>query len=302
MTRLEELLYSLAAVIVRYHDIQPKVKKLVVATNDDLLREKSLTSAQQIIQNKDIHFKIRLNDLIKHCADSGRRPFLYYILHEITSLKSLLDQTNSLESAQLEEYANQIAQLLIDLKLLLDTPKHKTYRITYSKTEDCPKTSIDLSGLKNDGYIGGDLCNSGEILSDVVLKRFNISMSTSNEKIRDIAEQICLEHQHSLLVPELLAQIATQKRINLEQEQKLDSLANQHKETQNKSETPTSKQYMALYMFYILFKRLQAKEEQQKTVLEQQQKTIDELREKISELTHPVDTKASNYRFYSPSF
>lgn len=232
MTRLEELLHSLTAVIVRYHDSQPKVKKLVVATDENLLREKSLSCAKEIIQNKDIHFKIRLNDLIKKCSDSGRRPFLYYILHEITSLKGLLDQKTSFESSRLEDYKNQITQLLIDLKLILNTPKHKTCRITYSKIEETKKTTIDLSGLKNDGYVGGEFCNSGEILNDEVLRRFNICTYTSNERIRDIAEQICMEYQRVLLVPELIAQNEVQKKINLEQGQVLSSITNQQEENQ----------------------------------------------------------------------
>ncbi|KTD43153.1 hypothetical protein [Legionella parisiensis] len=301
MTRLEELLYSLTAVVIRYHDSQPKVKKLVVATDENLLREKSLSCAKEIIQNQDIHFKIRLNDLIKQCSDSGRRPLLYYILHEIISLKALCDQKISFEPEKLEEFKKQITQLLIDLKLLLDTPKHKTYRITYSQTEDTKKTALDLSGLKNDGYIGGDLCNSGEILNDEVLRRFNIYSYTSNERIRDIAEQICMEYQHVLLVPELMAQNEVQKKINSEQKQELNSLTSKQEENQKKSQTTSSKHYAALYMFYILFKRLQTKEHKQKTLIEEQELTIGELRQKISELTHAVEAKPASYRFY-PSY
>lgn len=298
MTRLNELLSSLAAVIVRYHDRQPKVKKLVVATDAELLREKSFSCAQLIIQNKDAHF--RLNELIKQCADSGRSPFLDYILHEIISLKALLNQSSPLEPNQLEEYKNQITQLFINLKLLLKTPKHKACRINPSKTEDAKETAIALCGLKNDAFVGGDLCNSGEILSDELFRRFDVNTATSNERIKDIAEQICVEHQNALSVPELQAQNAVSKKINLEQQQKLDSLSTQHQG--KKLETTSVKQHIALYMFYILFKRMQAKEEQQKTVIEQQQETIDELRQKISELTHPVDSKPPNYRFHSPSY
>lgn len=302
MTRLEELIYSLTAVIVRYHDSQPKVKKLVSETNEELLREKSLIRAKEIIQNKEVHFKIRLNELIKQCSDSGRRPFLYYILHEITSLKELLDKTASLESTKLEEYKNQIFQLLIDLRVLLDTPKHKTYRMTYSKSEDTEERTIALSGLKNDGYIGGDLCNSGDILNDSVLRLFNISTQTSNARIGDIAEQICMEHQHALLVPELLEKNALQKKVNSEQEKELGLLTNEQKETHKKLASLTAKERTAIYVFYILFKRMQAKEEKQKTVIEQQQNTIGELRQQISNLAHQVDSKPLNHRFYSPSY
>lgn len=50
MTRLECLLYSLTAVIIRYHDIQSNVKPLVVASDLETLREKSLACAKEIIQ------------------------------------------------------------------------------------------------------------------------------------------------------------------------------------------------------------------------------------------------------------
>ncbi|WP_454782234.1 hypothetical protein [Legionella sp. WA2022007384] len=302
MTRLEELIYSLTAVIVRYHDSQPKVKKLVNETDEELLREKSLIRAKEIIQNKDVHFNIRLNELIKQCNDSGRRPFLYYILHEITLLETLLNKKSSLEPAKLEECKNQIFQLLVDLKVLLETPKHKTYRMSYSQPEDTKERTIGLSGLKNDGYIGGELCNSGDILNDSVLKRFNISTQTSNARISDIAEQICTEHQHVLLVSELSEKNTALNKINSEQEQELDLLSTEHKDTQKKLENITAKERMAIYVFYIIFKRMQAKEEKQKTVIEQQQDTIGELRQQISELTHSGGTKSSNHRFYTPSY
>lgn len=110
-----------------------------------------------------------------------------------------------------------------------------------------------------------------------------------------------MEHQHALLVPELIAQNELQKRINLEQEHELHSLTNQQAENQKKLETTSTKHYTALYIFYILFKRLQAREQKQKTVIDQQQETISELQQKISELTHPADSKPTSYRFY-PSY
>ncbi|WP_454784574.1 hypothetical protein [Legionella sp. WA2024007413] len=300
MTRLEELIYSLTAVIVRYHDSQPKVKKLVTDTDEELLREKSLIRAKEIIQNKDVHFKIRLNELIKQCSDSGRRPFLYYILNEITSLNTLLSQKNSLEPTKLEEYKNQIFQVLVDLKVLLETPKHKTYRMTYTQDEDSKEMTIALSGLKNDGYLGGELCNSGDILNDSVLKRFNITTQTSNARISDIAEQICTEHQHTLLVAELSEKNAALNKLNSEQEQELELLSTENKEAEKKLLSFTAKERTAIYVSYILFKQMQAKEEKQQKVIEQQQNTIGELRQQISELTHS-GSKSSNHRFYTPA-
>lgn len=296
MTRLEELLYSLTAVIIRYHDSQPKVKKLIVETDAEASQEKYLTCAKEIIQNQAIHFKIKLNNLIKHCADSGRRPFLYYLLHEVISLKTLLDKEGSFDSAQLEEYKNQISQLFIDLKLLLDTPKSKTYTVTYSKTKDTPQTLIALSGL-SEGY---GLCNSGEILKGGVLKRFGITTHSTKDALKSIAEQICMEHHRNLLVPELQAQVAEHKKTNIEQEQKLSSLSMQQQEKQKKADSMSSKQLMTLYLFYIQYKKMQARDEQLKAIIDKQQKIINEQQQKVSELTQQTEKKPSSYKFYSP--
>lgn len=133
---------------------------------------------------------------------------------------------------QLEEYANQIGQLFIDLKRLLDTPKSKTYKVTYSKTPESPAAPIPLSGLKIEGYFEDGLCNSGEILRVCVLKPFKITTHSSNEDLKNIAKQICNEHQHTFLVPELFAQLADYKKTNLEYEEKLNSLATQEQEKQ----------------------------------------------------------------------
>ena len=110
-----------------------------------------------------------------------------------------------------------------------------------------------------------------------------------------------MEHQHVLLVTELLTKNALQQNINLEQEQKLVSLSNQSKENPKKSENGSIKPFMMLYLVYMQYRKLQANEEKQKKVIDQQQETISELRQKISELRHPVEPKSFNYRFYSSS-
>lgn len=302
MTRLEELLYSLTTVILRYHDSQPKVKKLVTETDEEILQEKYLIRAIEIIQNQELNFKIYLSNLIKQCTDSGRSPFLYYLLHEVASLKALLDQKKSLESIELQEYTNHIAQLLIDLKRLLDTPKSKTYKVTYSKTADGPAVPIPLSGLKIEGYFEDGLCNSGEILKVGVLKPFKITTHSSNEDLKNIAKQICNEHQHTFLVPELFAQVADYKKTNLEYEEKLNSISTQEQEKQKKSESVSSKQMLAIYLLCFQYKRTLARAEKQKAMLDTQQKLIAELQQKVSELTQQIEKKPSPFKFYSPSF
>ena len=61
---------------------------------------------------------------------------------------------------------------------------------------------IDLSGLKNDSYYGNKLCFSGDLLTEV-LDRFIISSNSTDEEINKFAEELCTEHQNSLLVIEL---------------------------------------------------------------------------------------------------
>lgn len=295
MTRLEELLYSLVTVIVLYHDSQPRTKKLIVTTDGEVIQEKSLQHAKQIIFNQD--FNISLNEIIKQCPDNGRRPLLYYLLHEINFLKEFLDREKSLEPDSLDEYTNQIVQLFLNLKVLLENPKHKTCRINLIKTEDKKHSSINLPGLKNDGYLGGDLCNSGEILNHLVLNRFNINGDTSDDRIMEIAEQICKEHQHTLLIQELKIQNEQQKKLNLEQESKYDSLSCKSNQIQKSIESVSKKQRLALYVFYFLFIRIRAKEENQRKLIEEQKKTIEIMEKKISELTEKVAPK-SHYRFY----
>lgn len=231
MTRLEELLYTLTSVIIRYHDSQPKVlNKLIVESNPILLRRKALALAKEIIQDKDVECKGRLEELIQNCTKGypDRKPFLYFILNEVLFLKSMLDRKSSFEPSKLEEYKKQIAQLLIDLKQLMITPKSKTYEVKYTSATENSETSISLSGVKNDGYVGGEFCNSGNLIKEEVLEALNIHINSKNtaecssdEEIKALAESLCLEHQNALLVPELLEKTRILTESSQEQENEL---------------------------------------------------------------------------------
>lgn len=225
MTRLEDLLYSLTTVLVRYHDSQSSVKKLIAEKDVHELRKKSRNCAINIIQDKETDFKIRLEELIKECTDGypGRKPFLHFLLHEINFLKSLLDKKQSFNPEELKEYKNQISQLLVDFKTLLLTPKSKTCEVKHSKSGAYAKATIALSGLKNDSYYGSDLCNSGGLLKEEALDMLNIAISYSDEEIRVIAEQLCLEHQNALKVPELEAQTECLLKATEEHQQGFES-------------------------------------------------------------------------------
>ncbi|HAT8591776.1 TPA: hypothetical protein JA986_03145 [Legionella pneumophila] len=279
MTRLEELLYTLTSVIIRYHDSQPKVlNKLIVESNPILLRRKALALAKEIIQDKDVECKGRLEELIQNCTKGypDRKPFLYFILNEVLFLKSMLDKKSSFEPSKLEEYKKQIAQLLIDLKQLMITSKSKTYEVKYTSATENSETSISLSGVKNDGYVGGEFCNSGNLIKEEVLEALNIHINSKNtaecssdEEIKALAESLCLEHQNALLVPELLEKARILTESSQEQE---NELLTKTKQTETDKKT-------------IL--------EQQATIQEKD-KEIEALKEKVSELTRSMPRPVFN--------
>ncbi|MFO2970767.1 Dot/Icm T4SS effector RavI [Legionella pneumophila serogroup 10] len=279
MTRLEELLYTLTSIIIRYHDSQPKVlNKLIVESNPILLRRKALALAKEIIQDKDVECKGRLEELIQNCTKGypDRKPFLHFILNEVLFLKSMLDRKNSFEPSKLEEYKKQITQLLIDLKQLMITPKSKTYEVKYTSATESSETSISLSGVKNDGYVGGEFCNSGNLIKEEVLEALNIHINSKNtaecssdEEIKALAESLCLEHQNALLVPELLEKAQILSESSKEQEKELLTKTQQ---------AETDKQVII---------------EQQATILEKD-KEIEKLKERVSELTRSMPRPVFN--------
>ncbi|MBI2785787.1 MAG: hypothetical protein HYX60_05550 [Legionella longbeachae] len=204
MTKLEELIYSLATALVRYHDSQPKVSKLVNTSEPTLLRKKAREYAIGIIQSKEIMFDQRLNALIENCTKGylDRKEFLTYLLDEIIFLKKQLERKKPFNSEELIEYQKQVVQLFIDFKQLLNTSKDKKYKVIYSSLNYENKTYNDLSGLINNAWVGNIYCNSGTILIEEVLHRFHLSTTDSNEEIKEIAFSLCIEHQNALLISE----------------------------------------------------------------------------------------------------
>jgi myosin heavy subunit len=208
MTKLEELIYSLATVIVRYHDSQPKVNKLVAEIDPIILRKKSREYAIGIVQSKEPKFDQQLRVLIDACTKGypARKHFLTYILHEIMFLKSQLEKKAPFTEQEFEAYQNQVAQLFIDLRQLLKTQKGATYRVTFSDLDSESPTSIDLSGLINDAWVGNKHCNSGLFVNEEVLGRFHMTEDYTDDEIREIAVSLCTENQNALLVTQLQSQ------------------------------------------------------------------------------------------------
>lgn len=199
MTRLEELIYSLATVIVRYHDAQRVPRKLVDENDPTVLKEKSRESAKKIIQNTEVNFDIRLKELIVACtADyADRKPFLSFLLHEITFLKAQLDRKVPYSPEELGLYRQQIIQLLLDFQQLLKVSKDKVFKVTHSSFTDEP-LRIELNGLMNNSWFENSYCNSGLLIMDEVLDKCRLSIKSSPEAIKNYAYDLCEEHEKTL--------------------------------------------------------------------------------------------------------
>ena len=67
MTRLEELINSLASIIVRYHDSQNSVVKLVAERNPRMHKEKARRYADNLMST-EVKFDDKLRSIIDNCT------------------------------------------------------------------------------------------------------------------------------------------------------------------------------------------------------------------------------------------
>lgn len=207
MTKLEELIYSLATVIVRYNSSQGNnINKLVSELESPQHKKQSREFAIEIMKNKEIKFEQQLKSLITMGTKgyAQRQHFLFHILNELTFLKMQLDRKVVFSPEELHKYQQQITQLFINFRQLLKTPKNALCTVKRnSLLPEGAASSIDLSGLINNGYVGNHFCNSGIILIEEVLQRFHMDIEPSDAEIEEIAISLCMEHQNALLVSEL---------------------------------------------------------------------------------------------------
>jgi hypothetical protein len=291
MTRLEDLLYSLTSIIVQYHDSQSSVTKLVEASDKSTLQKKSRELAIDFIEDR-IKLKgfvkgnvnANLEKLIKDCTNGypDRRPFLYFILHEINFIKSIRDYKAPIDAMRLEKYKLQISQMLINFKCLLTTPKSKMVQIKRSKIDDETDAVVSLSGLKSDAYLyGGEYCNSGSLVKEDVLDRLNILVSNTSEEILQVASKICAEYQNTLLVPYLQAE----NRRLMEEAEKA------------KSESSLSSGSL---------KEREKTIQSQLSKIQELEKTVETLKVRVSDLSHskgtPTVFNPALYPYYSTMF
>ncbi|KTD03236.1 hypothetical protein [Fluoribacter gormanii] len=193
MTRLEELIYALATVIVRYHDSQDNIEakdKLVTAVDPIIHRKKSHERAIEIIQKEN--FVSYLEGRIAACTKGyhGREEFLIFLLNKICFLKGQLDIKTPFKEHELKAFQEQLTQLFIDFRKLLNIKKGFKHPVLLQDSK-----VKELSGLLNDRYIGSKYCNSGQLLIDEVLFVLHMTPDDSNEELKDIAVNICSEQQ-----------------------------------------------------------------------------------------------------------
>ncbi|HHT0592662.1 TPA: hypothetical protein ACTXXA_001628 [Legionella anisa] len=198
MTRLEELVYALATVIVRYHDSQDNIApkdKLVAALEPTTRRKKSHERAVEIIQDTKVNFASYLEGKINACTRGyqARKEFLSFILNEISHLKEQLDRKTPLNSEELQALQEQLTQLFIDFRQLLNIKKGFKHPVTLNNSKG--SITQELFGLLNDRYVGGKYCNSGQLLIDEVLFVLHMTTDDSNDELKDIAANICFEQQ-----------------------------------------------------------------------------------------------------------
>ncbi|KTD57938.1 hypothetical protein [Legionella shakespearei] len=230
MTKLEELLYSLTNIIVSYHDSQNGVTKIVPYDKDSIEQRRKLSvCVLNIIDNKEKDFNAHLKDLIEECTVKigypNRKPFLHFILNEITVLKSLIDKKEAVTIGELDQYEDQLKQLLTVFKTLLKTGKSTTCEVKYSQSHE----PISLSGLKKDSYLsyGSPWCNSGDLLQKEVLEALDITVGkkdkadTTDEEIKIIAAQLCANYKKELRSSQLEAENAVLRKEVMELKQTL---------------------------------------------------------------------------------
>ncbi|KTD74056.1 hypothetical protein [Legionella tucsonensis] len=199
MTRLEELIYALATVIVRYHDSQVDTRDKLVATDEPttLLKKKSYDRAIEIIQDTKTNFVPYLEGRINACTKGyhGREEFLSFLLHEIRFLKEQLERKTPFDPAELQTFQEQLTQLLIDFRQLLNIKKGFKYPVTLNPVPSKDPKTLELSGLLNDRYVGNKYCNSGQLLIEEVLFVLHMTAEDTNGELKKLAANICFEQQ-----------------------------------------------------------------------------------------------------------
>lgn len=304
MTQLEDLIHSLITLIIRYHDSQAGVKKIIIDSDLQQASKKSRRTAIELFCDEGMDLEKQLSDLIKKSTSgySGRHAFLSFILHEILFLKTICNQKKSLDPKQLKETIEQLAQLFIDFKKLLNTSKAKECPVNYSHFNNGPllncEKKISLSGLMNDARIGNKLCNSGCLLKEV-LERLNIAANSTQDELELVAQNLCAEYQNTLLVPELQINTTQLKQQQDELKENLEDLNRQLQQTQ----TEIIKNVVKIQLLEKTVSDQVKKSSEFKSTIAQLEKTITTQAEqsfKDKATIEELEQKRSNHNTQSP--
>lgn len=273
MSRLQDLLHSITAVIIRYHDAHAS-EKLIVESDATLIPKKSRELSPSLLNRED--FEEYLKSLIRSCTVGyeTRKLLLNYLTHEIVFIKSMLERKQPFTEEELYQFKQQISQMFIDLKQLLLTNKTALYKVSHSHLERDTAPAISISGLKNDSYFGNKYCFSGDLINEL-LGRFHFSSESSNEELRAFAEDICSDHQNSLLVPELTLSCHAHVALLEEEKIKVDELTVQNNSLMLEAAAKQSELEQALVRIQALEKQLLEQTSKEKIIAEVETQTDD---------------------------
>ncbi|MDI1352889.1 MAG: hypothetical protein PSV35_09035 [bacterium] len=230
MIRIEDLLQSLVTVLIRYHDSQSKVIKMIDESDELLVIKKTREYSAQIFE--DVHFTSHLNSLILVCTKDypNRSPLLFYLLDRINFLKTILDRKTSFTPIELNSINKQASQMLIDLQQLFLIKKNEIHPASNFKdwNSNKPVSTTSLSGFINTAFFGAVYCLSGDIINTEVLFRLGMMPSSPTEEIIAITKALCDAHQNRLLVFELQTQIECLQTQVKDHQETFQQLTNEH--------------------------------------------------------------------------
>lgn len=212
---LNDLITSLATILIRYHDSQ-KINVCIKETEPTAVKKASREYAIKLLQLEDFDQEFaKLNvECTKQYADFRRIDLLTFIKDEIKTLKEVslrttpfLETDDESTNSEFDEYKNKIAMLLMDFKGLLITQKASVYEARIKKFNDPIVTKLGLHGMIDSVGVtnmfgmlkSSPLCNSGDLVKVELLDRFNLTESSTSSEIRIVAEHICEGHQHALM-------------------------------------------------------------------------------------------------------
>lgn len=199
--RIDDLLTSLTALIIQYHDHYVPIK---IITETEVTANKKASHQYAITLLDKIDYTSQLERMIQNCLtmNQERQHLLTFINTQIQWLNNATQKQNAFSASEFENFTTQIACLLQDIKTLLITKKTDSHRVS---------TGVDLYGLLISGYMTSSLSYSGTLLCET-LSRLNITTDSTDEEIQTIARNISTELQNHLLVFELTTTVAEKEQ------------------------------------------------------------------------------------------